>query len=368
MKNVLVTGSDGYCGWPVVLRLLEKGYNVHGIDSGFRRDWVSEVRSKSSIPIFNIKERVEKANEKYGFKYTYSEIDITDYDKLFAIIKRFKPDSIIHLASQPSAPYSSIDIFHCNFTQNNNTQMLRNILWALAALKMNDTHLIVTTTTGIYGAPDFDIPEGNIIINKDELPFPSMGGSWYHMSRAHDSANLWLANKQFQFPITELRTAIVCGSSTPETRSELRFTNRFDADFYFGVVTNRFVLQALTTRELTVYGKGLQKKPMISLEDMVNSTVICFEKGPKIDKKYEIYNQLEREISIVEIANTIKDYCEKSFDLPVEVTHIPNPRIENEEHQMVMKNDKFLLELCNSKIQCSINKAIEQICNDLYAI
>jgi len=367
MKKVLVTGADGYCGWPVVLSLLNKGYNVVGVDNGYRRKWVSEVGADSIIPISNSKLRESTVNQFYNGKYVYKEVDITKYDDVVDIIEVFKPESIIHLASQPSAPYSAISVDHCNFTQQNNTQMLRNIIWALKNLELDDTHLIVTTTTGIYGAPDFEIPEGNIIINKDEIPFPSMSGSWYHMSRAHDSANMWFANKQYKFPMTELRTSIVCGSSTSETKKHENFTNRFDADFYFGVVTNRFISQALAGKDLTVYGKGLQRKPMISLEDMVRSTVNCFEKGAvgRI-KKYEIYNQMELEISIVDIANTIQTYCENELGHKIKVKHIPNPRIENEEHQMIMHNERFLSDLCGGEIKCTVSKSIEQMCSDLY--
>lgn len=364
MKAVIVTGADGYCGWPVVLKLLSGGYKVIGVDNEGRRRWVQEVGSKSVIPIAEINDRVKKANEVYENRYTFHHSDLTDYTVVYDILKNYKPDVILHLASQPSAPYSARDIDSCNFTQTNNNQMLRNILWAMNTLGYNDCHLIVTTTTGIYGAPDFDIPEGGLIIKETELPFPSMGGSWYHMSRAHDAANMWLANKFFKFPISELRTSIVSGSSTEETRKCCEFENRFDVDFYFGVVTNRFVAQALSTRNLTVYGKGFQKKPMISLEDMVRSTVNCVEKGT-VDK-FTIYNQMDQEIAIVDIAKTIKNYCECKFNMPIKIDHISNPRIEDEEHQMVMHNEKFISKLCDNKIVCSLQSTIEQMCSDLY--
>lgn len=361
--KVLVTGSDGYCGWPVVLRLLNEGYSVIGVDNGFRRNWVDEVGSESVVPVGDIDTRYTKVKEVYK-NYDFIHCDLTDYIRLRSIIDSFKPDIVMHLASQPSAPYSSIDISHCNFTQHNNTQMLRNILWALNDAELHNTHLIVTTTTGIYGAPDFDIPEGNIVINKMELPFPSMAGSWYHMSRAHDAANLWLAAKQFKFPITELRTSIVCGSSTKETQQTKEFWNRFDIDFYFGVVVNRFVAQALGTKQLTVYGKGLQSKPMISLEDMVQSVVNCCTL--KKEKQYEIFNQTEKPISIVGLANTIQDYFKKHFQFEISVEHISNPRIEDEEHNMIMHNEQFINKLCNGKVQQTIEEAIEVMCRDLY--
>jgi len=364
MKTVIVTGSDGYCGWPLTLKLLRKGNKVIGIDNGYRRSWVTDIGSKSAIPILNMVDREGLLKDMYGDRFIFKFLDLKQPQAIKTIIETYNPDTIIHLASQPSAPYSNIDINYCNFTQTNNTQMLRNIMWAIKDHNPN-IHLIVTTTTGIYGAPDFDIPEGNLVINKDEIPFPSMGGSWYHMSRAHDASNLWLGHRQFKLSISELRTSIVCGTSTDLTMIKPEYKTRFDVDFYFGVVVNRFVSQALKERKLTVYGKGLQKKPMISLTDMVESTYNCFKNGAETNQ-YKIYNQLEKEISIVDLANTIKKYCEQEFKISVDVLHIPNPRVENEEHQMTIDNKRFLEELCNGEIKCTLTEAIKQMCKDLY--
>lgn len=366
MKTVVVTGADGYCGWPVVLKLLKNGHRVIGVDNGGRRQWVNEVKGQSVINISDINSRYIKAKDVYK-NYEYLHMELSQYPNVHKIIDDYKPDAVLHLASQPSAPFSSIDVAHANFTQQNNNAMLMNIMWALNNLGLDDTHLIVTTTTGIYGAPDIDIPEGWLVINKMKMPFPAMAGSWYHMSRANDANNLWLGNRLFKFPISELRTSIVCGSSTAETREYPEFRNRFDIDFYFGVVVHRFVAQALSTKHLSVYGKGLQSKPMISLEDMVRSTVNCFELavGEK-DEKYRIYNQMEKEIAIVDIANTIKDYCEEGFNTNIKVDHVPNPRVEDEEHKMVMDNRKFILELCDNGIEQTVFSSIQNMCKDLY--
>ena len=228
-----------------------------------RREWVEEVESKSIIPIKSFSKRQEVVRNE---NVNMIQMDLINTKHVYKLFKKYKPDIVLHLASQPSAPYSQINIGHCNYTQHNNTQMMRNLCWAIKDHSLK-SHLVVTTTTGLYGAPDFDIPEGNIKINKMELPYPSMSGSWYHMSRAFDSSNLWLASKQFNYPISEFRTSIVCGSSTKETRVRPAFATRFDDDYYFGVVVNRFVSMAMKKEPITIYGKGLQGKPMISLED-----------------------------------------------------------------------------------------------------
>jgi len=367
--RILVTGCDGYCGWPIVLKLLKRGHQVIGLDNGYRRQWVNEVGFESILPIMDMTTRLRTAREVMpGGRFEYHNVDLTVYGGIYGIMEKYNPDVVLHLASQPSAPYSQMDAAHCNFTQYNNTQMMRNILWCINDLKLDNTHLVVTTTTGIYGAPKGKIPEGDLVVRGQSYPYPSMAGSWYHMSRAHDAANLWLANKQFKYPISELRTSIVAGTSTEETRLHPRLCTRFDVDYYFGVVVNRFVAMAMSGSRLQVYGKGKQLKPMISLEDMVTSTVKCCEMNidPK-RKKYEIYNQLEKPISIVELATWVKDAVEEKLNRTVQLDHVPNPRIEDEEHKMTIDNRKFIVDLCDSSIQVTINSAIEQMVGDLYS-
>jgi UDP-sulfoquinovose synthase len=50
---------------------------------------------------------------------------------------------------------------------------------------------------GEYGTPNIDIEEGYINIEhngrKDTLPFPKQPGSFYHLSKVHDSHNLMFA-------------------------------------------------------------------------------------------------------------------------------------------------------------------------------
>ena len=369
MSKVIVTGADGYCGWPVVLKLLKKGHSVLGIDNRGRRNWVKEVDSISAVPILDPIARAEKVHEKISEHYEYIDLDLNDFEYVDYTIKSFKPDVILHLAAQPSAPYSQIDIEHCNFTQNNNMESTRNLLWSLHKNNMF-THFVMTTTTGIYGAPKFPIPEGDLYIKEhdERVPYPAMAGSWYHMSHAYNAGNLWLAAKQFSFPITELRTSIVCGCCTEETKDDPDFKTRFDFDYYFGVVTNRFLVQAMVGRPITVYGKGLQMKPMISLEDMARTTANCVDywKKGQTREKYLIYNQLEQPVSIVDIAETIKTTCEEKFNHPVEIKHIENPRIEDEEHFMEMENRRFILDLANGQMHCTVITAIEKMCEELY--
>ena len=65
------------------------------------------------------------------------------------------------------------------------------------------------------------------------------------------------------------------------------------------------------------------------------------------------------------MANTVKVAFKKDFNYDVEVSHIPNPRIEDEEHDMKIKNTKFK-KLIGNKFEVKIKDAIKQICNDVF--
>ena len=338
--TVLLTGADGYLGWPTALRLADRlNERIVCVDNFARRDWVAESGSVSAT-------RVESPEERFDLVENVSlvEGDLVDRDFVLQLLETYEPDTVLHAAAQPSAPYSSINGERALYTQRNNVSMNLNLLHGLAECGLDDTHFIETTTTGIYGAPHFPIPEGGLEVERkggsDEVPFPAMGGSWYHQTKSFDAANMRLAESQFEFPMSEVRTAIVYGTETEETQ-EHESPTRFDFDYYFGTVVNRFCAQAVAGYPITVYGKGEQRKPMISLEDTVESLVRLVEEGHSGDDGIDIYNQVTRPVAIVELAETIAEVGDE-FDLDAEVKHYKNPRNEDEEHKMEMENDQFL--------------------------
>ncbi|ERG95219.1 NAD-dependent epimerase/dehydratase family protein, partial [Haloquadratum walsbyi] len=271
--------------------------------------------------------------------------DLTDRSFVDELCQIHEPQVIVHTAAQPSAPYSQINGERANYTQQNNMQATRNLVFGLHENDLVDTHLIETTTTGVYGAPEFPIPEGGAVMehqdSRDEVPFPAMAGSWYHMTKSHDAANLRLAHSQFDIPISDVRTAITYGAGTKETRADDRVMARFDFDYYFGVVAHRFAAQAVAGYPITVYGKGKQRKPFISLEDAVEglTRLAVTEPDERLDD-HVVYNQVTRPISIVEMGTTIADVATE-FGFNTDVEHFENPRDEDETHKMEIENDRY---------------------------
>jgi len=346
--TILVTGADGYIGWPTALRIASRTDDrVLLVDNFGRREWVEEIGSKSAVPVASIDERLDAAEETLGItNMSFVEGDLVEKDFVDELLQVHEPDAIVHAAAQPAAPYSQINGERANFTQHNNLQSTRNLLFGLAENDLTDTHFIETTTTGVYGAPEFPIPEGGARMENqgesDEVPFPAMAGSWYHLTKSHDAANMRLAHKQFDVPVSDVRTAITYGTETEETREDDRLKTRFDFDYYFGTVTHRFCAQAVAGYPVTVYGKGEQRKPFVSLEDAVEG-LAQLALGDVDDRPegLTVYNQVTRAISIVEIAETIADVGEE-FDLDVAVEHFENPRDEDETHKMEIEKAQYM--------------------------
>ncbi|MFC7019208.1 MULTISPECIES: NAD-dependent epimerase/dehydratase family protein [Haloarcula] len=345
--TILVTGGDGYLGWPAALRIADRTDDrVILVDNFARREWVEEVGATSATPVASIDARLEAAREVHGLSnLSFVEGDLVEKSFVDELLAVHEPDVVVHAAAQPSAPYSQINGERANYTQHNNLQATRNLLWGLEEHDLTDTHFVETTTTGVYGAPEFPIPEGGATMEnqgeRDEVPFPAMAGSWYHLTKSHDAANMRLAHTQFDIPVSDVRTAIVYGTETEETRADDRLKTRFDFDYYFGTVGHRFAAQAVAGYPVTVYGKGEQRKPFISLEDAVEGLAQVALVDP--DDRPEgltVYNQVTRAISIVEIAETIAEVGDE-FDLDVAVEHFENPRDEDETHKMEIENDRY---------------------------
>ena len=183
---------------------------------------------------------------------------------------------MVHFAEQRSAPYSMIDRKHAVYTQVNNVVGTLNLLYAIAEHD-RDIHLVKLGTMGEYGTPNIDIEEGFIEITHrgrtDVLPYPKQPGSFYHLSKVHDSHNIMFACRIWGLRATDLNQGIVYGQETEETGLHPDLATRFDYDGVFGTVLNRFCVQAVIGHPLTVYGAGGQTRGMLDIRD----TLACVE-------------------------------------------------------------------------------------------
>jgi len=291
--------------------------------------------------------------------------DVTDYEFLSSMVSSFEPDAIIHFAEQRSAPYSMIDRKHAVFTQINNVTGTLNILYAIREF-VPDCHLVKLGTMGEYGTPNIDIEEGYIAIEhngrKDVLPFPKQPGSFYHLSKVHDSHNIAFTCKAWGIRATDLNQGVVYGTLTDEVAMDEALINRFDYDEVFGTVLNRFCVQAALGHRLTVYGKGGQTRGFLDIRDTVRCVEIaCL--NPAKPGEFRVFNQFTEQFNVLELAQMVQE-SGKDLGLKVQIDHLPDPRVEAESHYYNAKHSTLInlgLKphlLSNSLLDLLINIAI----------
>jgi len=340
--RILVLGGDGYCGWPTALHLSRSCHEVAMVDSFCRRSWDHELGAQTLTPIRLLTERL-RAWERLTGKQIESFVgDILDYDFLSSVIENFAPNALVHFAEQRSAPYSMIDRQHAVFSQVNNVVGTLNVLFAIKEFAP-DCHLVKLGTMGEYGTPNIDIEEGYIRIQhngrEDVLPFPKQPGSFYHLSKVHDSHNIHFCCKIWGVRATDLNQGVVYGTVTDETALDEALVNRFDYDEVFGTALNRFCVQAAIEHPITVYGKGGQTRGFLDIRD----TVRCIELAclnPPMRGEFRVFNQFTEQFSVLELAEMVR-VAGSRFGLDVRVEHLPDPRVEAEEHYYNAKHTKL---------------------------
>ena len=341
--NICILGGDGYCGWATALYLSAQGHSVSIVDNFARRQWDYELGVQTLTPIRALTERVRVWDELTGHNIEVFAGDVVDYEFLSCVIKKTEPEAVIHFAEQRSAPYSMIDRKHAISTQVNNVSGTLNLLFALHEFQP-ECHLIKLGTMGEYGTPNIDIEEGYLTVEhngrKDVLPFPKQPGSFYHLSKVHDSHNMMFACKIWELRATDLNQGVVYGTLTDEVELHEGLINRFDYDEIFGTVLNRFCVQAAIGHPLTVYGKGGQTRGFLDIRD----TVRCVELAclnPAKRGECRVFNQFTEQFSVLELARMVQAAGRK-LHLDVEIDHVPDPRVESEDHYYNAKHSKLL--------------------------
>ena len=341
--RVLVIGGDGYCGWATALHLSQKGHEVGILDSLVRRFWDSQLGADTLTPIASIQQRIQRWKDLTGKSIDLFIGDITDYAFLSQSMRQFQPDSIVHFGEQRSAPFSMIDREHAVLTQVNNVVGNLNLLYAMKE-DFPDSHLVKLGTMGEYGTPNIDIEEGYITIEhngrKDTLPYPKQPGSFYHLSKVHDSHNIHFACKMWGLRATDLNQGVVYGVLTDETGMDEMLINRLDYDGVFGTALNRFCIQAAIGHPLTVYGKGGQTRGFLDIRDTVRCVELAIA-NPSEAGKFRVFNQFTELFSIGDLATMVQK-AGSTLGLKVEIDHLENPRIELEEHYFNAKNTNLL--------------------------
>jgi len=344
--HVLILGGDGYLGWPTAMYFSQRGYDVTVVDNYFRRNACTELDVGMLYPLPTLIQR-----SKIWYKHTGREIkvvigDLTNPELVrslfngtieytWAIKKTYTgvPETVIHYAEQPSAPYSLINYKYANVTIANNLIITNNLMFAIKDFSP-DTHIIHIGTMGEYGTPNIDIEEGWIEIDhkgrKDKFLFPRQASSLYHTTKIMDTDLMWFGIRTWGLRVTDLMQGPVYGIETEESKIDESLRTIFNYDEIFGTVLNRFIVQAIVGYPLTVYGKGGQTRGYLNITDTLQC-VHASEKTPARKGELRILNQIMETFSVNDLAEKVREVGIK-LGYEVKIDHLENPRKEAEDH------------------------------------
>src|SRR5258706_13962421 len=194
--RVSIAGGDGFIGWPLALALSDAGCNVCIADNLLRRDLVRAVNGNSLRPLSPPHERIDtwRTLRSDCLPISFEQIDIAEEStRLTALFRSFRPETVIHLATIPSAPYSMKDAAAGRPTILNNALCTWAILNAAVESGL-DFPIVHIGTMGVYGydVEDYDLPEGYLHVEiptrngrrrPADILHPTKPGSLYHLTK-----------------------------------------------------------------------------------------------------------------------------------------------------------------------------------------
>tara|TARA_B100000029_G_scaffold97939_1_gene88185 strand:+ start:68 stop:1099 length:1032 start_codon:yes stop_codon:yes gene_type:complete len=245
MKKVIVTGGSGFIGSNLIQLLLKKKYFVINID-----------KSSYSANPYNVKDF--KRNKKYLF----FKLDINQKNKIFKILKKYKPIGIFNLAAETHVD-RSIDSAQ-SFIKTN-VFGVHNLLEAVRKLEKktrSKLKFLQVSTDEVYG----DIPK-NKKASEDYNYNPS---SPYSASKA--GADQLVRSYGRTYGIKTL-IANPCNNYGPN-----QFPEKFIPKMVFNILNNK---------SLPVYGKGKNVREWVYVKDNCEALLKIFLKG-KVGKSYNI--------------------------------------------------------------------------------
>ncbi len=184
-KTIIVTGSAGFIGSSVCIKLLKRGDSVVGIDN--HNDYYDPKIKDARL------ERLLKYSDYQHFK-----VDITDQKNLEDIFKNYNPQKVLNLAAQAGVRYS---------IENPQAYISSNIVGFANILensrKHRIEHLVYASTSSVYGA-------------NTKMPFSEHDGANHPLSvyAASKKSNELMAHSYsylFKIPTTGLRFFTVYG-------------------------------------------------------------------------------------------------------------------------------------------------------------
>ncbi len=229
MKKVLLTGVAGFIGSFVGRKLLDKGYEVLGIDN----------LNTYYDPLLKEK-RLELLKGRDGFSFIRG--DIEDFEFVFSVLDKEKPNIIINLAARAGVRYSMENPFVYVTT---NTLGTLNLLEG--ARRCGIEKFVLASTSSLYAGEDIPFSETLSVNNPISV---------YAATKKGAEAISYSYHYLYDIDVTILRYFTVYGPLGRPDMSVFRFIKWIDEG-----------------ASLILYGDGSQMRDFTYVEDIAEGTI-----------------------------------------------------------------------------------------------
>ncbi len=239
--SILVTGSAGFIGNEVALRLLGAGHDVVGLDV--------------LTPYYDVGLKESRLGRLASFsQFTEARIDLADQAAVERLFAEHKPERVVHLAAQAGVRYS-LENAHSYGTSN-----LTGFLNVLEGCRHHSVgHLVFASSSSVYGA-NAGVPSS--VHQSADHPVSLYGATKKaNELMAHSYSHL------FNLPTTGLRLFTVYGPWGRPDMALFLFTEAI-----------------LAGRPIDVYNEGRMTRDFTYIDDAVDAVLAVLEQPPEPDK------------------------------------------------------------------------------------
>lgn len=344
MSLAIITGSTGLVGSEMAIFLLNKGFEVIGIDNNER---------KKLFGLDGDTSRVKKKLIKSFKSYQHFNIDITNRENLEKIFKKNKKriSFILHAAAQPSHDWAKSNIdkdFRINAVGSLN-------MLDLTKKYAPNAKFIFTSTNKVYGdnpnklkfietKTRWELKKDDRLYNgiDEKLSIDNCTHSFFGVSKAYADLLAQEYNKNFGMNVACFRAGCITGP------------NHSGAKLH-GFLSY-LVKACIKNKSYNLIGyKGKQVRDNIHSYDLVNAFWHYFKK-PKKDALFNIGGARYSNCSIIEAIN----YVEKKLKIKVKKNVTKTPRVGD--HQWYISDiSKFERSYPSFKLRYNVPKILDEI-------
>lgn len=262
--NILVTGGAGYIGGHICKRLVQDGHDVVVVDN------LSNSNGSSLNDLY------------HNSHFSFYEFDVNNTFKLRGVFDRHHFDMVFHFAGNADSrkgeenPYADIE---------NTLQTTLNILEMMRIFEVNK--FFFASSSNVYGNADERLQENRSIMR----PISHYGAGK-------------LASEAFVSSFSSLHNFQVWIA---------RFSNTVGPRMIRGVIPDLIRKLKLHPDQLEVYGDGMQSKPYIWIDDLVEG-VMCM-----LDKTNADYNAYLVGVDSNVTVERIAQICMDELDIHVPI-------------------------------------------------